>query len=454
MRLAHSLVTGELVVLALADPTGAGPSEDELRQEGSIFGEIVSPYVHAIVDWNPELPFVAWEYTTAWPLSTAIRTAPLPDVSTVLDAMQELALGLGAVHARGAVYRGLHPGRIMIMRDGSARLATTADAVLDSLDKAHVRPPRSVPVPYIAPEQLEGVTSFQSDLYSLGAVGYELLTGQRLVADVDAVTQAVIIKKGEPTPPSALRRGVPEEVDELFARLLARDPAARLDSALGLADALARLAETTSAPDADPLAAFLAIQPVVAPLLAEDVAESEIYAALHTQPDVEPAGTPPRRAESSRRERSGTASSNESIGDGRVAKLVGPGGETFVLDGARVVIGRRGQGEPPAVDLSELDPGKVVSREHAVLDLGEGRWYISELSARNGTWLNGERVRKGSFLRLRVGDQIRIANVHLSYALMDWPQDAADGFDDSGAWLPIAAGAHDDARVPDVGGSL
>jgi pSer/pThr/pTyr-binding forkhead associated (FHA) protein len=84
------------------------------------------------------------------------------------------------------------------------------------------------------------------------------------------------------------------------------------------------------------------------------------------------------------------------------------------------VIGRRGgQEEPPEVDLADLDEGKVVSREHAVLDLGEDRWYISELSARNGTWLNGERVRKGSFLRLRRGDQIRVANIHLSYTVAD-----------------------------------
>lgn len=452
MRLAHSLVTGELVVLALPDPTGAGPSADELRQEGSIFGEIVSPYIHTIVDWNPELPFVAWEYMTAWPLSSALRNAPQPEVSTVLAAMQELALGLAAVHARGAVYRGLHPGRIMVMRDGSTRLDTTADAVLVAHSLTNKRPLRGVPIPYVAPEQFDGVFDTRSDLYALGAVAYELLTGHRLVADLDPVTQAAIIQQGTTVAPSAYRSGIPEAVDNLFATLLARDPANRIATALELAENLQRLEEGTPAPDAEPLAAFLAIQPVIAPLLAEDVAESEMYAALHAPPPARLDGaSAPRRPHRAYRSAADRAGSAEAIGPGRQGCLVAAGGEVFALNGPRAVIGRRGgQGEAPGVDLADLDEGKVVSREHAVLDLGEDRWYLSEMSARNGTWLNGERVRKGSFLRLRRGDQIRVASLHLSYVVADAEAGdaAADEAPMDGLRQPMPAAASASAESP------
>jgi hypothetical protein len=246
------------------------------------------------------------------------------------------------------------------------------------------------------------------------------------MADLDPVTQAVMLQKGAPAVPSSIRSEVSEDLDQLFASLLARDPNERPASAVELGARLEELAEGTAAPAAMPLATYLSAQPVVAPLLAEDAAEGVIYAALHESAGPADPGEPARERRPSVRSSAERAADTESINGERQGRLVGPGGEVFVLSGPRVIIGRSAGADEPEVDLTELDTTKVVSREHAVLDLGEGRWYVSELSGRNGTWLNGERVRKGSFLRLRRGDQLRIANIYLSYAVADGADDQVE----------------------------
>jgi pSer/pThr/pTyr-binding forkhead associated (FHA) protein len=96
--------------------------------------------------------------------------------------------------------------------------------------------------------------------------------------------------------------------------------------------------------------------------------------------------------------------------------LVSEEGAEYPLKPPGMTIGRRGtNGANPDIDLRGLDSGMVVSREHAALHFHDGVWHVLELRARNGTWVNEERLVPGVEMPLRSGDKIRLANLELKF---------------------------------------
>ncbi len=454
--LAHSLVTGELVVLALPTSGNGSPTAEELRREGSIFGEITNRHVQSVVDWGEDEAFVAWEYVPAWTLATVVRAAPPPSVAAVLQLMIELATGLAAVHNRGAVYRGLHPGRVLVMRDGTARLATTPESVLAKRGRlVETGPPKDTPIRYLAPEQIQGSITSRSDLYSLAVVSYELLTGRQIYAHPDPVTLAVEILETMPPPPSAHRADVPSEVDEFFTFCLARRPEDRPRNVASMVTYLNKLSSQVSSPETESLTERLGLHPVAYPLLASDRDRAELFQAFSesafVEEDGEGEGPETERADAGRdvvkrarlvqmeqraaeKGREASQAGTEGDGDERaredpmwwLGELAGdeePATEFLVADehefplrAPGMTIGRQGSnGSTPDIDVRAIDPGMVVSREHAAFHFHDGVWHVLELRARNGTWVNGERLVPGVEMPLRSGDRLRLANVELTY---------------------------------------
>jgi serine/threonine protein kinase len=144
-------------------------------------------------------------------LATLLRKGPL-DVETAIRYASDIGVALDAAHSRGIVHRALKPANVMITAAG-ARLLDVGPAV---------------PGPYMAPEQLQGQPSdARSDVFSLGAMLYEMLTGRRpfiATAEAGVMTQTLGLM---PPPPSSLNRAVTPAVDAVVARCLATTPADR-----------------------------------------------------------------------------------------------------------------------------------------------------------------------------------------------------------------------------------
>lgn len=150
-----------------------------------------------------------------------------------LEIAQQLCAGLAAIHDSGVLHRDLKPANIMIDGRGRARIT---DFGISALASEPVAPARAGTPAYMAPEQLAGGgATVRSDLYSLGLVLYEILTGRRAGAP--------------PVPPSELCPDIDPQIDPVLLRCLDPDPEARPASARQLAALL---------PGLDPLAAVLA----------------------------------------------------------------------------------------------------------------------------------------------------------------------------------------------------
>lgn len=185
------------------------------------------------------VPYFTMELLTGQNLQAFIRGWGAAEPRTAASIVVQIAEALDFAHGKGVVHRDLKPSNIMLSMDGTAKVMdfgiararrfegiTTTGAFLGTPD-------------YVAPEVIEGHGAEpRSDLYSLGAVFYELLTGQR---PFTGDTAFAVLKKHcveEPRPASSVHAGIPPELSALTSRLLSKAPDARPSNAEDLVVAL------------------------------------------------------------------------------------------------------------------------------------------------------------------------------------------------------------------------
>lgn len=152
-------------------------------------------------------------------------------VADAFHIARQIATGLSAAHKAGIVHRDLKPANVMLLRDGTVRIL---DFGLAKGSDLSVTDPATTlgTVSYMAPEQVQGhEVDVRADLWALGVVLHEMLTGQRPFRGEQAITVAHAIVHNDPEHPSALRAGITGSADALVETLLRKDPAQRYASA-------------------------------------------------------------------------------------------------------------------------------------------------------------------------------------------------------------------------------
>jgi serine/threonine-protein kinase len=210
--------------------------------------------------------FLSMEYIDGEHLASLLtRIGHLP-ASKVLEIAHQLCAGLAAAHRKGVLHRDLKPSNVMIDGRGVARITDFGLAV--SSDRAIGSPVLLGTPVYMAPEQFAGhAASVQSDIYALGLVLYELVTGKtpfkaRTLDDLRMEKEAIV-----PPSPSELGREIDPAIERVIVRCLERDPLARPSTVAEIAAAL---------PGADPLAAALAAGETPSPAMVAASSRGEV----------------------------------------------------------------------------------------------------------------------------------------------------------------------------------
>ncbi len=173
-------------------------------------------------------------------------------VATVLAIGKQIADGLSAAHKAGIVHRDLKPANLMLLPDGTVKIVDFGLARAKDLDLTASRVALGT-VSYMAPEQVLGQPlDGRADLWSLGVVLYEMVTGRRPFEGEEALSVAHAIVHTEPVPPSAWRSDIPAGVESVVGTLLSKEASRRYQSAEEVTAALAAVDLQPNTPDPAP----------------------------------------------------------------------------------------------------------------------------------------------------------------------------------------------------------
>ena len=205
--------------------------------EARAAGKLTHPNIVTTFDFGEEgeLAYLAMELLEGTDLRVRLKEGALPTAEAVDIAIQ-VADGLGFAHERGVVHRDIKPGNIMLLERGGAKIMDFGIARMRSADhKTSTGMVLGTPR-FMSPEQIAGQPVDQrSDIFSLGVVLYEMLTGAMLFAGADSPQIAHNVAQLEHEPPSRRNPEVSSLLDFIVARALKKDPAVRYQDAYELA---------------------------------------------------------------------------------------------------------------------------------------------------------------------------------------------------------------------------
>ena len=241
-------------------PTEFSKDEDRLRrfeQEAYAAAALNHPNVVAIYDVGTKqgAPYIVCELLEGETLRTRLRAGPVP-VRKAVEYAAEIARGLAAAHSKGILHRDLKPDNVFITRDGQVKILDFGLAKLTNPNESRIDATRSLgstpgvvvgTVGYISPEQVRGkAADARSDLFSLGAILYEMFTGERAFkGDTPADTLTAILTKD---PPELASSGtpVPPMLEEIVRHCLEKQPEDRFQSAQDIVFDLEHITQTSS----------------------------------------------------------------------------------------------------------------------------------------------------------------------------------------------------------------
>jgi serine/threonine protein kinase len=221
-------------LVAIKVPKDQDPSLPAMLGEPRMLGQLDHPNIVRVTTCEKEdnIFFFVMEYVDGESLESILgREGALP-LETFFQYMEQILSAVEYAHKKNVLHRDLRPANILISKDGVLKVADFGiSKVLKGSACAHTRVGSP---PYMAPEQFLGHTVLASDIYSLGVMMYEMLTGSLPIYDTDI---SIIQKKaaeGHVTPPNLKKRSIPERLGRITMKAMAPKIEQRYQSAADL----------------------------------------------------------------------------------------------------------------------------------------------------------------------------------------------------------------------------
>lgn len=242
------LVALKTLVPDVADEEIVRALKDRFLNEGRAAGRLSHPGVVAVYDADEDpatgTAYLAMEFVDGPDLRRLLRDGLPP--ARLVEIVSEVAAALDHAHQRGVVHRDVKPGNILVDAMGRARLTDFGIARLGSSTMTRAGEFLGTPA-YMAPEQIMGgQVGPATDIFALGVVLYEGLTGKRPFDGDSMVATTHAIVSTEPPPPSQARASISPAFDAVLAKALAKAPQDRYPSAGALGEGAAAALRATA----------------------------------------------------------------------------------------------------------------------------------------------------------------------------------------------------------------
>ncbi|HYA43582.1 MAG TPA: protein kinase [Syntrophobacteraceae bacterium] len=212
---------------------GGDPEIDESRKrlikEARAAGTLTHPNIVMIHSYGEtdEFEFISMEFVKGDTLADLLNKKHVLQVNEALHIFEQILSALDVVNAQGIVHRDIKPTNIMINDQGLVKLMDFGIATLPSLSMTTPGTVLGTPL-YMSPEQIAGrQVDTRSDIFSLGTVFYQSLTGATPFQGKDISDIALEILHGEPEPPDEINGQIPQFLSSIILKALAKDPADR-----------------------------------------------------------------------------------------------------------------------------------------------------------------------------------------------------------------------------------
>ncbi len=240
----------ELVPEFATDPSFV----ERFRREAQAAANLSHPNIVGVYDWGTQdgTYFIVMEYVDGPSLSQVIRRDGPLHPRRAAEVAGEVAAALGSAHSRGVVHRDIKPGNVLLTSSGQAKVTDFGIArALSSADEDLTQAGSVMgTATYFSPEQAQGLpVDPRTDLYSLGVVLYEMVTGRPPFTGETPLAIAYKHVQDQPAPPSTVIPDLPVALEAVIMKLLAKRPGDRYASAEELRRDLGRFlaGEDTSA---------------------------------------------------------------------------------------------------------------------------------------------------------------------------------------------------------------
>jgi eukaryotic-like serine/threonine-protein kinase len=251
-----------VAVKALRDHLASDPEfRERFRREAVAAARLNHPSIINVFDTGADsvCVFIVMEYFDGTTLAQLLQQEGALEPGHAVDVIMPVLEALAYSHAHGVIHRDVKPGNILVANDGRVKVTDfgIAKAALGASDLTTTGTVLGT-AQYLSPEQVQGQpVDARSDLYSAGAVLYEMITGRPPFEAETPVATAMMRLTRDPVPPRDIRPGIPRQLEGAVVRALARDPRNRFASADAMHSALEVWGNGTSLtpPEGIPVAA-------------------------------------------------------------------------------------------------------------------------------------------------------------------------------------------------------
>ncbi len=217
---------------------------ERFRREAQAAAKLNHPNIVAVYDWGQEAGtyFIVMEYVEGRSLRDILYSNGALQPDAALRVGAEIAAALDAAHRKGVVHRDIKPGNVLVTPSGDVKVADFGIARAGTSDALTQAGSVMGTATYFSPEQAQGLdVDARSDLYALGVVLYEMLTGSVPFSAESPVTVAYKHVREEPMPLCERNPNVSTDIEHVVSRAMAKDPNLRYQNAIELRDDLLRV---------------------------------------------------------------------------------------------------------------------------------------------------------------------------------------------------------------------